>query len=123
MNFGWQVSKFISVDDCVLSIPVVGYSAQDYFKSAYAGLKNKILNMDVPISIGIGVLLVRSLSDVFLDRGPSYFDSLTGLIFPIGRKVFQNKTYKYLSFEKDYRSYFPIGVSVVNASGGTRLNL
>ena len=104
----------------VLSIPVVAYSAQDYFKSAYAGLKNKILNMDVPISIGIGVLLVRSLSDVFLDRGPGYFDSLTGLIFfLLVGKFFQNKTYKYLSFERDYKSYFPIGVSVVNASGGT----
>jgi Cu+-exporting ATPase len=44
--------------------------------------------------------------------GPGYFDSLTGLVFflLIG-KYFQQKTYNYLSFERDYRSYFPIAVT------------
>ena len=40
----------------LLSTPVVFYSASDYFKSAYFGLKNKIVNIDVPIVLGILVL-------------------------------------------------------------------
>ena len=35
----------------VMVIPVVFYSAKDYFISAYKGLKHKILNIDVPIAI------------------------------------------------------------------------
>ena len=33
------------------SLPVVFYSANDYFISAYKGLKSKILNIDIPIAL------------------------------------------------------------------------
>ena len=41
--------------------------------------------------------------------GPGYFDSLSGLVFLllIG-KLFQNKTYDTLNFERNYKSYFPL---------------
>ena len=45
----------------LLSIPVVVYSASDYDKSAWFGLKNKIVNIDVPIVLGILVLFGRSV--------------------------------------------------------------
>lgn len=94
------------------SVPVVFYSAQDYFISAFKGLRSKILNIDVPIALGIFVLFVRSTMDIFFDWGTGFFDSLTGLVFflLIG-KFFQQKTYSYLSFERDYKSYFPIAVT------------
>lgn len=44
----------------VFSLPVIFYAAQDYFVSAYKGLRSKILNIDVPIALGIFVLFVRS---------------------------------------------------------------
>jgi Cu+-exporting ATPase len=37
----------------LLACPVVFYSASDYYKSAWYGLKNKIVNIDVPIVLGI----------------------------------------------------------------------
>ena len=43
-----------------MAIPVVFYAAKDYFISAYKGLRHKILNIDVPIAIGISVLFIRS---------------------------------------------------------------
>ena len=95
-----------------LSIPVVFYSASDYFVSAYKGLKNKFINIDVPIALGISVLFIRSIYEIITLTGPGYFDSLTGLIFflTLG-KFFQRKTYDSLSFDRDYKSYFPVAVT------------
>ena len=96
------------------SLPVVFYAAEGYFKSAYKGLSNKILNIDVPIALGILVLFIRSTVEVLLDLGTGFFDSLTGLVFfLLVGKYFQQKTYSYLSFERDYKSYFPIAVTKI----------
>ena len=94
------------------SVPVVVYSAKDYFISAYKGLRHKMLNIDVPIVLGISVLFIRSTIEIAFDLGQGFFDSLTGLVFflLLGR-IFQQRTYSYLSFERDYKSYFPIAVT------------
>ncbi len=98
-----MIQKFILWLNVLLSIPVVFYCSTDYFKSAFAGLKQKYINIDLPISLGIITLFLVSLFHVILDLGPGYFDSLSGLLFflLIGRWV-QNKTYEGLSFERDY---------------------
>ena len=100
------------------SIPVVFYSAQEYFISAYKGLRSKILNIDVPIALGILVLFIRSSVEIIYDIGSGFFDSLTGLVFflLLGR-FFQQKTYSFLSFERDYKSYFPIGITKILPNG------
>ncbi|GHC47487.1 heavy metal translocating P-type ATPase [Ulvibacter litoralis] len=102
--FRWLMFSF--------SLPVVFYSGQDYFISAYKGLRSKILNIDVPIALGISVLFIRSTIDIVFDLGSGFFDSLTGLVFfLLLGKFFQQKTYAYLSFERDYKSYFPMAVT------------
>ena len=100
------------------SLPVVFYAAQDYFMSAYKGLRSKLLNIDVPIALGIAVLFIRSSIEIIFDFGSGFFDSLTGLVFflLIG-KFFQQKTYAFLSFERDYKSYFPIAVTKITSEG------
>ncbi|SHJ35331.1 Cu+-exporting ATPase [Arenibacter nanhaiticus] len=96
------------------SLPVVFYAAQGYFKAAYKGLRSRILNMDVPIALGIIVLFLRSTMEIIFDLGAGFFDSLTGLVFfLLLGKFFQQKTYSYLSFERDYKSYFPIAVTKI----------
>ncbi|MFK5983417.1 MAG: heavy metal translocating P-type ATPase metal-binding domain-containing protein [Flavobacteriaceae bacterium] len=97
------------------SLPVVFYSGWDYFVSAFKGLRSKILNIDVPIALGISVLFIRSVSEIVMDIGTGFFDSLSGLIFflLIG-KFFQQRTYSFLSFERDYKSYFPIAVTRID---------
>ncbi|MDC6361562.1 MULTISPECIES: heavy metal translocating P-type ATPase [Flavobacteriaceae] len=100
------------------SLPVVFYAAQDYFVSAYKGLRSRLLNIDVPIALGVLVLFLRSTVDVALDLGSGFFDSLTGLVFfLLLGKFFQQKTYAYLSFERDYKSYFPIAVTRLDSNG------
>ena len=100
------------------SLPVVFYSAQDYFISAYKGLRSKLLNIDVPIALGIIVLFTRSTVEIAFDLGSGFFDSLTGLLFfLLLGKFFQQKTYAFLSFERDYKSYFPIGITKITSEG------
>lgn len=101
----------------VFSIPVVTYAAQDYFVSAFKGIKTAILNIDVPIALGIIVLFLRSTAEIIWNLGTGFFDSLSGLVFfLLLGKFFQQKTYSFLSFERDYKSYFPIGVTRINAN-------
>ena len=99
----------------LFSLPVVFYAANNYFISAYKGLRSKMLNIDIPIALGITVLFVRSSAEVILDVGTGFFDSLAGLVFfLLLGKFFQQKTYNFLSFERDYKSYFPIAVTRIN---------
>ncbi|MEZ4796502.1 MAG: heavy metal translocating P-type ATPase metal-binding domain-containing protein [Flavobacteriaceae bacterium] len=97
------------------SLPVVFYAGQDYFISAYKGLRSKLLNIDVPIALGIAVLFLRSTIEIIFDLGSGFFDSLTGLVFfLLLGKFFQQKTYSFLSFERDYKSYFPIAITKIS---------
>ena len=108
--FRWLMFSF--------SLPVVFYASQDYFISAFKGLKAKILNIDVPIALGIIVLFLRSTIDIIFDLGSGFFDSLTGLIFfLLLGKFFQQKTYSFLSFDRDYKSYFPIAITKISKEG------
>ena len=106
-----NIQRFLSYLNILLSLPVVFYCANDYFRSAYSGLKQRFVNIDVPISLGIIVLFTRSLYEIISMSGPGYLDSLSGLLFflLIGR-WFQNYTYQGLSFERDYKSYFPLAI-------------
>lgn len=102
-------AKYFGLLNILLSLPVIFYSAQDYFRSAYQSLKRAQLNIDVPLALGAAVLFLRSVYEILSHTGAGYMDSLGGLIFflLIG-KWFQQRTYHHISFERDYKSYFPI---------------
>lgn len=102
----------------VLSLPVVFYAGLDYFIAAIKGLRKKIVTIDFPIALGIAVLFLRSAYDILSQSGPGFLDSLSGLVFflLIG-KWYQGKTYQALSFERDYKSYFPVAVTIVQEDG------
>ncbi len=108
----------------LLSVPVLLYSAFPYFESAFLGLKKKIVNIDVPVSLGIITLFVRSAADVAGGYGTGYFDSFAGLIFflLIG-KLFQSKTYEALNFERTYKSYFPVSILIKKGNFETTVPL
>lgn len=99
-----------------LSLPSFLYSASGYYQSAYKSIKSGMLNIDIPIALGIVVMFVRSTVDIVMDYGSGFFDSLTGLIFfMLLGKMFQIKTYSFLSFERDFKSYFPIAITRINS--------
>jgi len=97
----------------VLSLPVLFFSDLDYLKSAYRGFQQRIMNLDVPISLGIVALFGVSVFEILTHTGGGYLDSFTGLIFfLLLGKSFQQKTFDTLSFDRDYKSYFPISVTL-----------
>jgi P-type Cu+ transporter len=108
--FGW-----LSV---ALAIPALTYSASDYFLTAYKSLKKGIISIDLPIAMGLLMLFSQSLIEIISGKGIGYIDSLTGLVFfmLIGR-WFQGKTYQALSFERDYKTYFPLAVTQITENG------
>ncbi len=110
-----KFSKLFGYLNMVLSIPVILFSAQDYFKLAIKGLRKKHISIDTPLALGILVLFVRSAYEVISQTGIGFFDTHAGLVFflLIG-KWFQQKTFDTLSFERDYKSYFPVSVAVIN---------
>ncbi|OYU97107.1 MAG: heavy metal translocating P-type ATPase [Bacteroidetes bacterium B1(2017)] len=105
-----------------LALPIFLYSAQDYFISAYRSLRKGIVNIDFPLALGILVMFVRSSYEVISHSGIGFFDTLAGLVFflLIGKWV-QQRTIDTLSFERDYKSYFPVAVSVVKEEKETTL--
>jgi len=97
-----------------LAIPVFLYSALPFYTSSWKSLKHKFLNIDAPIALAIIVTFVRSAYEILSGTGGGYFDSMTGIVFfMLAGRVLQDKTYRQLSFERDYTSYFPIAVSVL----------
>ena len=101
-----------------LSLPSFLYSASGYYVAAWRSIKAKMLNIEIPIALGIIVMFVRSTVDIIFDYGQGFFDSMCGLIFfMLLGKLFQMKTYSFLSFERDYKSYFPIAITKILPDG------
>jgi len=104
----------------LIATPVLVYSARDYLVSAWNGLRNGNLNVDIPLSLAILSLYFRSAYEILSQTGAGYLDSFGGLIFLllIG-KWFQQKTWNTLSFERDYKSYFPVAAMLKNGTEET----
>ena len=96
----------------VLSLPIVFYAANDYYLSAWNSVRQRKINMDVPIVLGIVAFFLYSLWEIFSQGNAGYMDSLGGLLFfLLLGKVYQQKTFATLEFDRDYKAYFPIAVT------------
>jgi Cu+-exporting ATPase len=106
--------KYFAYWNLLLSLPVFIYSARGYLTSAWNSVTNKQLHLDIPIALGIIALFGRSAYEIITGTGSGYTDSFTGLIFfMLTGKWFQSRTYEQLSFERDYKSYFPVAVTKI----------
>ncbi|MFI5202420.1 MAG: heavy metal translocating P-type ATPase, partial [Candidatus Kapaibacterium sp.] len=108
-----SISTAFNIISVTLSIPVLLYCASPWFVQARAALRERKLTLDVPVALGIAVLFSRSLLDLGLGNGVGYLDSFNGLVFflLIGR-LFQQKAFDALSFDRTYRSFFPLSVRI-----------
>jgi P-type Cu+ transporter len=113
-----KLKTLFNVLNLVLALPVFFYCASDFFISAWKSLRQKFLNIDAPIALAILITFSRSIYEIISGTGPGYLDSMSGIVFfmLLGR-FFQDRTYQALNFERDYTSYFPIGVTVANDEG------
>lgn len=102
----------------MLAVPAILYSGRDYLISAWKAVKKGVVHINIPLALGMLALFGRSSYEIISGTGAGYMDSLAGLIFflLIG-KWFQEYTYGHIRFERDYKSYFPLAVSVVEGDG------
>ncbi|MEI6852611.1 MAG: heavy metal translocating P-type ATPase metal-binding domain-containing protein, partial [Bacteroidota bacterium] len=119
-----SLGVFFSYICFILTLPLVFYCGSDYIISAWKALRKKHVNIDLPIALGILTLFAVTTFEVFTGRGQGYSDSLSGfLFFLLLGKWYQSKTYEALSFDRDYKSYFPIAVTKVTDEGEENLLL
>lgn len=112
-----EVSYFKSIFDLgniLLSIPLVVYCSSEYFRSFFNWITKRVINVKVPLAIGIAALWGRSIYEAVTHTGPGYFDSLAGLVFflLIGQWM-QNRTFDGLRFGEKARKFFPLVSRVV----------
>lgn len=108
-----DIAKYFRWLLVVFSIPVMFFSGKEFLVSAWKKLRIFSLGVDVPIAIGMLTLFTRSLYEIIAGTGVGYLDSLSGFVFflLIGRS-FQDFTLQTISFERDFKSYFPISTLV-----------
>src|SRR5690606_1335467 len=112
-DFWMQESReFFRYLNIVIALPVFLYSATPDYISAYHSIRTRSYNIDLPMALGIIVMFIRSIVDNFFQDGAGFLDSMCGLVFfMLSGKLIQQTTYNFLSFERDYKSYFPIAVT------------
>jgi len=116
--------KFFGYLNLILALPVFFYSSSEYYMSAFKGLRNKIINIDFPLFLGILVVFARSVYEILAQTGAGYMDSMTGLVFfLLAGKIFQSKTYDSMNFERTYKSFFPFSVTVLKSGKETTIPL
>jgi Cu+-exporting ATPase len=108
--------KLFSWLSAILAMPVVFYSGIDILQSAWRSVFQRRLNIDVPLALGIVSMFLLSLWELLSGSGVGYWDSLTALVFILLiARWLQQKNYAFLSFERDYRAYFPLSTQRLNA--------
>ncbi len=75
-----EIRNYIHIGEFILATPVLLYSGWIFFRGAYYGLKNRILNMDFLVSSGATLTYIYSLYILFGGKGESYFDSVVMII-------------------------------------------
>ncbi len=116
------LKDFFGYLNLFLSLPVFFYCASDFYISAYKGFKQKFINIDAPIALAVLITFSRSVYEIISGTGVGYMDSMSGIVFfmLLGR-YFQNFTYDTLSFERDYKSYFPVAVNLIRGNAETMI--
>lgn len=108
------LSKTLTTISIILSIPIIFYAATPFFIQAWKGLRQRFLNIDAPIALAISISYLRSLYEIYTSSGTGYLDSMSGIVFfmLVGR-WFQERSQQHLTFDRDYRSYFPMTALVL----------
>ncbi len=70
----------LNVAEFILATPVLFYSGWIFFRGAYYGYKNRIVNMDTLVASGALLAYIYSIYAMVTQRGEVYFDSVVMII-------------------------------------------
>ena len=75
-----DIKTILNIAEGFLATPVLFYSGWVFFRGAYYGLKNKVINMDLLVSTGALLTYIYSIYITIIQRGEAYFDSVSMII-------------------------------------------
>jgi P-type Cu+ transporter len=75
-----DVKQIMYTAEFVLTTPVLFYSGWIYYRGAYYGLKNRIINMDLLVAMGASAAYFYSIYAAFYLHKEPYFDSAAMII-------------------------------------------
>jgi len=75
-----EMLRIIHMAEFIFATPVLFYSGWIFFRGAYYGLKNRMINMDFLVSAGATLTYIYSIYVLFGGAGDSYFDSVAMII-------------------------------------------
>ncbi len=73
-----QLFQWVSA---LIALPAAAYAGLPFYRSAWNAIKNKHLNMEVPISVAVILACGMSLAQAIQGNGETYFDAATMLLF------------------------------------------
>ena len=76
-----QYEGYLRWVSLLLTLPVMAYSALPFTRSAYRALRQRELNMDVPITLAIYYTFIASLYATVTNTGDVYFESVCMFVF------------------------------------------
>ena len=110
-----DIERFFALLSMLVATVVVFYSGAPYLANAVRDIRNRVLGIDVPISIAImGAYLPSALTVLSHGQGQLYFDSAVMFVFliSVGRLIEQGVKNKLLDFSPSLLSFLPDKVDV-----------
>lgn len=75
-----EMKTILNIAEGALATPVLFYSGWIFFRGAYYGMKNRVVNMDLLVATGAALTYVYSVYITIIQHGEAYFDSVSMII-------------------------------------------
>lgn len=107
----------------LIALPAAAYAGLPFYRSAVGAIRNRRVNMDVPISLGVILALGMSLAQTIRGEPHAYFDSAITLLFflLIGRYLDGRARGQARSAAEHLLSLNARSITVVEPDGTRRL--
>jgi len=117
-----NIKTVLNIAEWILSTPVLFFSGWIFFKGAYFGLKNRVVNMDILVASGSLLIYLYSIYITIFELGDAYFDSVAMIItFILVGKFLELLSKRNISESLDLiGKYQPIEVEKVD---GTKVSV
>ncbi|MBL4719708.1 MAG: heavy metal translocating P-type ATPase, partial [Alphaproteobacteria bacterium] len=117
-----ETRSFFHWLSALVALPAVAYAGRPFFKSAFAALRSRALNMDVPISLAVSLAAGMSLFQTIRGAEHTYFDAAVALLFflLIGRYLDRRMRAKACSAAEQLMILRAVAATVIGADGVSR---